>query len=194
MDSTNLSIRVTLASPSRDAGDAAARAAALATPNEPMRKAISLGLQKLALRAQKERFSGEGPFAVAQNRLGVVSGRLRRDLHAEPSEILGNGYSGRIGAAVEYFAAHEVGFSGTVQVKAYTRDAYTVKRQERTRTSRKGKQFSVRANQFSVLSGSVRAHSKQMRIPARKPLRTAIEQHGPTIMGEAIRKGVKAYA
>lgn len=189
----SFSIRVTLAKPSRDGEAALAKAAALSRPNEAMRSALSLGMQKLAFRAQNERFTGQGPFPVSARKLGNVSGRLKRELHAEPATISGRGYGGRIGAAVKYFGAHEVGFSGVVQVPEHRRDAYTVKRRAQSRTSKTGKQFSVRANQYSVLPGSVRAHSRKMNVPARKPLRTAIEEHGPKILGESIRKGVKDH-
>jgi hypothetical protein len=189
--SAPLSFRIRFAPPSPDGRETIARVLAMAGPNESIRKAFSLGLQKLAFRAQKERFTGQGPFPVAQNRLGVVSGRLRRDLHAEAAVLTDTGVSGRIGAAVEYFGAHEVGFSGTVNVPAHTRKAYTVKRKERTRTSKSGKPFSIRANQYSVLPASVRAHSKRMNIPARKPLRTAIEEHGGKIIGTEIRNAIQ---
>jgi hypothetical protein len=185
-----VSIRIDLAQPAQGGRELAALAAGIANPNESMRAAISLGMQKLAFVAQKERFSGTGPFAPAQNRLGVVTGRLRRDLHAEEVVMTATGYSVRIGSVVEYFGAHEVGFDGTVQVPAHTRSAYTVNRKARTGTSKRGKSFSVRANQYSVLSSSVRAHSKRMKVSARKPLRTAIEQHGANIIGKAIRDGL----
>jgi hypothetical protein len=49
----------------------------------------------------------------------------------------------------------------------------------------------VRANQYSVLPASVRAHSRRMNIPARKPLRTAIEEHGGKIIGGEIRAAIQ---
>ncbi len=191
MSLPNISIRVMLAKPPQGAGDAIAAATAIAKPNAGMAKALSLGMQQLAIRAQKERFTGKGPFPVAEHRLGVVTGRLRRDIYAEPVEMTQTGYKGRIGAAVEYFGAHEVGFEGTVQVPAHQRAGYTVDRPARTRTSKKGNPFSIRANKFSVLPGSVRAHSKKLKIAARAPLRTALEEHSATILGAAIDAGVK---
>lgn len=183
-----ISIRLQFAKPPQGGGDPVAMMAALAEPNERMRGALSLGLQKLAFRAQKERFTGQGPFPVSQNRLGVVSGRLRRDLHSEPAEITGRGYSGRIGAAVEYYGAHELGFSGTVNVPAHKRDARTVDRKAQTRTTKSGKAVSIRSNQFSLLPQSVRAHTRKVTIPKRAPLATAITQHGEAILGAEISK------
>lgn len=181
-----ISVRVDFAAASQ-AGRTVDRAAAMGN-SEVMRQAISAGLLELSFVAQKERFTGAGPFPVAEKRLGVDTGRLRRDLHAEPAEMVSSGYRGRIGSVVEYFGAHELGFDGSVDVPAHTRDRRTVKRKAKTFT-RKGKQVSIRANQFSLLEQSVRAHKKRMKIPRREPLATAIREHSVRIMGEAMQKG-----
>lgn len=184
------SIRITLATPPQGGGDPSAMLDALVQPNEEIRKALSLGLDLLAKQAAKERFRGKGPFPVSQNRLGVVSGRLVQDLYGADARITADGYTGQVGSRLEYFGAHEVGFSGTVQVPAHTRDSYQVNRKRQTRTSKSGKPVSIRANRYSVLPHSVRAHSKKLNIPARKPLRTAIEEHAGTILGAEIDKAV----
>jgi hypothetical protein len=168
------SIRVTFAKPPQGSGDPAAMAAAVAAPSARMAKALTLGMQKLAFRAQKERFTGQGPFPVAQKRLGVVSGRLRRDIHAETVTQTATGYRGRIGSNVEYFGAHEAGFEGDVSVRAHTRKPHTIAKRN-----------------LSRLEQSVRAHSRRVKIPARRPLRTAIEEHATEILGAEIRKAVK---
>lgn len=185
------SLRVRFAKPSQEGGDALAAAREVSAPNEGMRRAITRGAQKLVLKAQKDRFTGQGPFPVAESRLGVVSGRLRRDLHAEEAVMSATGYTVRMGATVEYFGAHERGFQGTVQVPAHTREAYTVNRKPISRTGKNGKTVSIRANQFSVLPTSVRAHTRKMKVPARKPLATAITQHGGATFGREISKEVR---
>lgn len=169
----SFSIRVQFAKPSQDVGDVVAEVRKVKGGDKRMADGITLGLQMLTLRVQKDRFTGKGPFPVADKKLGVVSGRLRRDLHAEKAEITGSGYSGRIGAAVEYFGAHELGFSGTVQVPAHTRKAYTTRRG------------------YSVLEQSVRSHSKQMKVPKRMPLRGGIEEHSMRILGGQINKTIE---
>lgn len=194
MSTAQLSIRVRFALPPQGACDAAAILAAVSKPNDTMANAVTLGMQKLAFRAQKERFTGKGPFPVSEHRLGNVSGRLKRDIHADTAEKTGTGYRGKIGSAVEYFGAHEVGFAGTVQVPAHTRDAREVNRPKKDRTSKSGKVVSIRANQFSLLPQSVRAHSRKMTIPARGPLRAAITEHAEAIIGPEITKAVKAAA
>lgn len=171
----NFSLRVRLAKSSPDAGEAIAKAEAMAVPNETMRQALALGMQKLAFKAQKERFTGQGPFPIAQKRLGNVTGRLKRDLHAEDVTITARGYRSRIGSVVEYFGAHEVGFEGDVSVRAHVRAAHTIKKRNMSR-----------------LEQSVRAHTRHVKILARMPLRTAIEEHSEAIFSEAIKKGVAA--
>lgn len=185
------SLRFDIVLDSRQAREALAKLGDLTQPNEITRQAIHLGMGKLAQRAARERFSGKGPFPVAQNRLGNVSGRLKRAIDAKETEIVAGGYQSRLGAALEYFAAHEFGFRGTVQVPAHRRDAYKVNRKQQTRTSKKGTRFSIRANQFSVLPGSVRAHSKRLNIPARAPLRTALSQHAEKILTAEIKTALK---
>lgn len=138
-------------------------------------KAINAAMLELVTIAQKERFTGKGPFPVTEKKLGVVTGRLRRDLHAEPAKVTASGFSSRIGSNVEYFRAHELGFSGTVQVKAHQRSAYT-----------------MASRGYSVLEQSVRAHSKKLNIPARMPLMTAIGQHSQRIIAIALDRAIKS--
>lgn len=182
-----ISLRILLAKPSPGEGDPAAMFDRLTHPNETMRQALSLGMQILTLQVAKERFTGQGPFPVSSNKLGVVSGRLRRDLHSEPIAITETGYSGRTGSAVEYFGPHEIGFSGEVSVRAHARAAHTLA--ERPLVSKKGK-VTTRPAQ-SRLEQSVRAHKRNVKIPARRPLRTGIEQHSSRVLGAAITKAIK---
>ena len=170
----SFSIRVSFARPPHDTGEVIAELRKIQGGDKRMADGITLGMQMLTLRIQKDRFTGKGPFPVTQKKLGVVSGRLRRDLYAQDAEISGGGYRSRIGAAVEYFGAHEMGFDGTVQVPAHTRSAYTTRRG------------------YSVLEQSVRAHSKTMKVPKRQPLRAGIEEHSMRILGGQINKTVKA--
>lgn len=170
----SFSIRVTLAKPSPDLGEVIAKVRNIKGGHAALTRAITIGLQILTRQIGKERFNGTGPFPVANKKLGVVSGRLLRDLHSEPAESTASGYRGRIGSAVEYFGAHEMGFDGTVNVPAHRRSAYTTTRG------------------YSVLEQSVRAHSKKMKVPRRAPLRTGIEEHSVRILGGAIHKAISA--
>ena len=169
----NTSIRIQFTRPKRDAAKVAHDAGALAKGNVQIAKALTLGLQMLTFQAQKERFTGSGPFPVAANRLGNVSGRLKRDLHAETVEHTATGYQGKIGSAVEYFGAHEVGFEGDVSVRAHTRAAHTLQKRNMSR-----------------LEQSVRSHKRHLKIPARRPLRTAIEEHAAPIIGGQVHGAI----
>ena len=173
MSEQAFNLRVSFAVPPQGDGPAAAVAARI-QPSARMQKALTRGLQQLAFQAAKDRFTGKGPFPVSQRKLGNVTGRLKRDLHAEAVTLNGTGYRGRIGSVVEYFAAHELGFSGTVSVRAHSRRGYTLKKRG-----------------YSVLPQSVRAHSKVVKIPARMPLATAITEHGETIIGREIERAQK---
>lgn len=164
------SLRVDLAAVTRAHGAVTAMATLRESP--AMQQAFSAGLLELTMVAQKERFTGHGPFPVADKKLGVVTGRLRRDLHAEPAVRTEQGFRGRIGSAVEYFRAHELGYSGTVQVPAHKRGRYTV--------AKRG---------YSVLEQSVRAHTRKVNIPRREPLMTAISEHSARIFNAAITRG-----
>lgn len=173
-DPSRLSIRISFTKPKPSADKALAQAAVLAKPNETLRNALTLGMQEIALKAQKERFTGKGPFPVSQHRLGNVSGRLKRDIHAEDATITATGYSARIGSVVEYFGIHELGFEGSVSVRAHTRKPHTIAKRNMSR-----------------LEQSVRSHSRQVKVPARAPLRHAIEDHALPILDNAISRALR---
>ncbi|MBK1884102.1 hypothetical protein JIN85_16905 [Luteolibacter pohnpeiensis] len=185
----SFSLRVSFAKPSPDGGEIRDIVEGVGKASRTMQDALTLALQKLVFEAQKQNFTGKGPFPVSDHRLGVVTGRLRRDLHAEPVEMTGTGYRGRIGTAVEYFKAHELGFSGEVSVRAHVRAAHTL----RGIRANKKKGIRGRAPQ-SRLEQSVRAHTRKVNIPERRPLRTAIEQHSSRIIGAAIDKAFRTLA
>ena len=129
-------------------------------------KGVSAGSQLLLSQAIRERFTGNGPFAVSQRKLGVETGLLRRALRFTRPEVKSEGVvSTRAGANLSYFAAHEFGFQGTVQVPS-ARVRATSKRKEHTR----------------------KAHSRRMNIPKRAPLSAAIEEHSTRIYTEQISK------
>lgn len=132
-----------------------------------MAEGVRRGLDRANLivlsRIQRKRFTGVGPFPVPQQKLGHRSRRLIRSLGASRAIVrqastlrVGSG----IGSNVVYFGVHEFGFEGTVSVPAHTR-----KMPERQRVSSKGRQYTIPAGMQSV-----RAHSRRMRVPARRPL------------------------
>lgn len=144
------------------AGHAVSACAAMHTRPEMLRS-FSAALLEMVAVAQQERFQGKGPFPVAAKKLGVRTSRLWRSLHAEPARTVGNGITGKIGSNVEYFAAHELGFAGTVSVRAHLRKKQTV-----------------------------RAHTRKVIIPKREPLMAAIREHTSIIFHAAIARAAKS--
>lgn len=172
----------------RDQREAFARLAGLGTRLlGPLAKAWGSGAQEVLGRAVRGRFTGKGPFPVSQNRLGVVTNRLRRSMRATLPQV--NETSGVIsvsmGSNVSYYAPHEFGFRGRVQVKGHTRRNTPAPQTFRGRLT-KGSQAAItdalRERELSgnrsrgrVNAGYVRPHTRRVNIPARAPLGTELK-------------------
>lgn len=145
----------------------------------PLARAWAAGAQEILGRAVKGRFTGQGPYPVAQNRLGVVTNRLRKSLRATGAQldVASGTISAALGSNVSYFAPHEFGFKGRVQVRGHTRKAVA----DAKRTSR-GKLTKKAINDLKVSKlvrgranySYVKPHARQVHIPARRPLGTEI--------------------
>jgi hypothetical protein len=164
--------------------DAAART--LVMGNETIRAGLSGALLEINRLAQRERMTGHGPFPPEEQKLGIVTQNLRRMQHTEPVKATDKGYSGRIGNQVEYFRAHEFGVATTVNVPEHRRRAHTV---HKTTTTKTGK--TRRKAIYSRLEQTVRAHTVQMRIPARRPLGAAIDQHSKRVIDAAMKSALR---
>lgn len=143
--------------------EAALRGMKPAAMIEATQRGMSRGLVIVSGLIQKERLTGEGPFPVADKRLGVKSGRLRQSVRATPAKVNGLEVTGSIGTRVVYAAAHEFGFKGTVKVAAH----------ERTIKKKGGK----RLKKAERTSHPVKAHQRVVSIPERAPFRTGITEH-----------------
>jgi len=105
----------------------------------------------VALRRVKQKVSGQ----VLQVRTGNLRrGWTMRQPEPLPGEI---GFLGGIGTAVEYDPIHEFGFEGSVSVRAHSRQ------------SKGGKAYDVRA------------HARQVSVPARPHARPAMLESRPEI-------------
>lgn len=144
----------------------------------PLAQAWAQGANEVMGRAVRGRFTGQGPFPVSQNKLGIVTNRLRKSLRTTPVQV--NAGTGEIsisqGSNVSYFASHEFGYKGRVQVRGHTRKAVraaTNKRGKLTRTNINDRKVSIlvrgRAN-YSL----VKPHGRKVNIPSRKPLGTEL--------------------
>jgi len=134
------------------------------------KKSITASLFELSAYVKASKLSGQ----VLRNR----SGRLRRSIHTTDVEDKGGTIEGAVGTNVEYAAAHEYGFSGSVTVKAHMRMC---------------KQAFGRAlkNPRSI---SVGAHGRTVNLPEKSFLRSALKELAPqfiTRLKEDVAKGLK---
>ncbi len=126
-----------------------------------VRRGMTRGTQFVTDRIRRDRLTGQGPFPVAESRLGVKSGRLRKSLYFTRAAVDGMEVTTAIGSRVAYAYAHEFGFAGQVPVKAHQRTATKV--------------FGVKVE--SPRPHMVKAHKRTVRIPERRPIRTGIEEN-----------------
>lgn len=143
---------------------------------QAIRRGMNTGLELISSRILTERLTGKGPFPVSAHQLGVRSGRLRQSVRTTAARINGLEVVGSIGSRVVYAAAHEFGFTGTVQVKAH----------QSTRKTRNGRKLKVAARPVFP----VRAHQRKVVIPERAPFRTGIKEHLP-LLEDAIATDIK---
>lgn len=123
---------------------------------------------------QRTRLSGKGPFPVADHRLGIVTGRLRKAVRGTEAKISGDTVKTSIGTNVSYAAVHEFGFTGTVNVKAHEVNMK--------------KLFGSRLK--TPLRFSRLASQRKVHIPERRPFRTGIEENLPLLEREITREVV----
>ena len=149
-------------------------------------KGTSAGVLVALGKTQKERFTGRGPFPVSDNRIGIRTGRLRGSLLLSSMSRDASGVGARVvSTGVKYFAPHEFGFAGTVNVKEHARTISRIgtKVVKSTRKPRKRDKLPI-----TKTSHPVRAHTRKVNIPERRMLRTGLAQHLPAALGEAIER------
>lgn len=122
------------------------------------RQSITRSLFELVAEVKSQKLSGQ----VLRNR----TGRLRRSIHKSDVVDSGNEISGTVGTNVQYAAVHEYGFAGTVTVKAHMR---MIKQAW-------GKALK---NPHEV---SVRSHGRQVNLPERSFLRSALKEMAPAFI------------
>jgi phage gpG-like protein len=112
-------------------------------------------------------------------KLAPISHHLVRSLRATKPQWNGDVLESSIGTNVVYAAAHEFGFHGPVQVRAHTRKVSRSKS-----GTKKGKTRTLSESQ-------VRAHTRQVNIPARSPIGAGIKESLPAYSA-SISKAVSA--
>ncbi len=149
----------------------------------PIARALRAAAEEIVHMARDKRFSGKGPFPPAQNKLGVRSGRLRSSIRTTLPQI--NEATGELsismGSNVKYFAIHEFGYEGTVRVRGHTRRLLkaTFSRGKLSRRYQNELKKRLARRHFEGKGAGagtgVKSHTRKMKVPARRPLGTAIE-------------------
>jgi phage gpG-like protein len=124
---------------------------------EAVRGSITRSLLDLVRYVKSEKLSGQ----VLRNR----TGRLRRSINASQVIETAGGLEGTVGTNVEYGKTHEYGYQGPVTVKAHMR------------TIKQAWGHALK----SPVSVSVRSHSRQVNLPERSFLRSALADLAPQI-------------
>lgn len=165
-----------------------------------MAKAIARGMDRanaLVTGAMtRNRFTGKGPFPPDQGKLGVRTNRLRRSLRWSKATIDASGnVTGSIGTNVEYMAAHEFGFSGTVNVASFRRQRSATQFGKAVAVDTKGLRGNAKKAKIREALGmeTVRAHRRQMNVPERAPVRKGIADGQSTYAAEIGAALAKAW-
>ena len=135
------------------------------------KRSITRSLLELVAEVKSNKLSGQ----VLRNR----TGRLRRSIHSSGVKDSGSEISGVVGTNVEYAAAHEYGFTGTVTVKAHMR---ITKASMKAAMGFKGLKKSERltyARSSGAGGATVKSHSRKVNIPERSFLRSALKEMAP---------------
>lgn len=122
---------------------------------------------------QATKLSQRGPTT-----LGVVTNRLRSSVRPALAQVASDTrIVSAIGSNVKYAGAHEYGFTGSVPVKAHSR----------TVTQWFGMEL------VEPHSMNVKAHSRQVKIPARAPIGTGITEQAPKYSADVSRAILSAW-
>jgi len=131
--------------------------------NQTLRGELKKSIWRIVLRLQRHVKEGKLSGQV----LHVRSGTLRRSIHADvqdnPASVIG-----RVGTNVRYARVHEFGFEGPVAIKAHLR----MMKQAWGKPVREPRKIQVQA------------HSRQVKLPVRSFLRSALFDMAPQIRDE----------
>jgi phage gpG-like protein len=138
---------------------------------------------------QRMRGNDGKPFAPELHILGVRSSRLLKSLRASPATMSGARVTSAIGTNVVYAGMHEEGFEGEVTVAPHKRKKFTTQVFS-AGYMRLGKRKTVR-RKVRGADISVGSHKRLMKIPARAPITTGIEERLDAI-GDAVSDAIIA--
>jgi phage gpG-like protein len=145
---------------------------------------------RLLRTVKQEKLSGQ----VLRNRTGT----LRRKVN-QRVEVNNLTTTGTVGVKLSYAAAHEFGFQGVVNVRAHLRalkskDMWAMRRGKKIGETESGiKVYKLRMVKQGSGYTMVRAHSREMKLPERSFLRSALREMEPQIRAgllAAVKKAV----
>lgn len=141
-----------------------------------MKAGIDTAMPDVIENIKATRLSGKGPFPPPEHRLGVVTGLLRSSVSPiastmEVGEDSATVTGGLQVISVPYANIHEFGFSGEESVRAHTRRIIKFQR-----TSPRTGKLLKRPRRTTTMS-TVRAYTRQMNMPERRPFRTGMEEN-----------------
>lgn len=155
-------------------------------------RGLDLGLELALGRTLATRFTGRGPFPVADHRLGIITGRLRSSIRRSAARTVNGNVEAAVGTNVKYFGVHEYGFDGSVAVKAHKRTGYR-NDQGKVLSKRAAQKQTKKGKSVTERTGEVKAHSRRVKVPARAPLRTGLEANKQLIADALSRQLVAAW-
>ena len=126
---------------------------------------------------QAAHLTGRGPFPVEEHKLGVISDRLRPSVRPSPAEIEGQSVISAIGSNVAYAGGHEHGVDRMVTVAAHQRRLSIGNGKAKVWFDKGGHVRKAAAGK--VATGQVREFQRHMRMPARAPITTGIQERAP---------------
>jgi len=141
--------------------------------------------------AQARHLSRRGPTT-----LGVVTNRLRSSLNQVSAAIDGNSVISSIGTNVAYAGAHEFGFVGRVQVKAFTRKVNTYAGGTKlvAHLAKSGRIVKKKAKITATGTQQVKAHTRMMKMPERSFIRSSIRERSADYSATLSSAIVAAFA
>lgn len=148
-------------------------------------------MQRLAIELQgnvkEDKLSGQV--------LHVRTGTLRRSIN-QRVESSGSQIVATVGTNVEYAAIHEYGFHGQVTVREHLRRSRAQMGLARFRMNKLGERIEVKGSYAKAGGGNgevyVRSHTREVDLPERSFLRSALREMQPKIIQEIHQASVEA--
>lgn len=151
---------------------------------QAIRSGVDFGLMAMTRDVIANRMSGQY--------LGVVTGTARRSIR-DRSRRSAEKVIGEFGSPLGYVRAHELGFSGTVQIPAHIRRLVQVRGRSGRVTKRGLRAYKRALREGRKTYAHVKPHSRTLNLRARHFLRDALQGKLP-LLGSAIERALLRLA